>query len=177
MPVTDQQARALAFLAAAARPHGASRWDEAGIVANILKVRDRSLAGVAIAVRQAAEDRKAMSPGVIPSEGPHWRDPGQAPAKTEPNTFDPASCCDVCSVRMDAHRADDHAFVSALDHTRKLAATADEERDRKQAAREYARQALGDSKAEKPTTPEPPAPAPHPAAVRARAAMSETSDA
>lgn len=44
-------------------------------------------------------------------------------------------------------------------------------------ARAAAHQALGDSKAEKVPTPEPPAPAPHKDAERVRAAMSETSDA
>ena len=52
MPVTKAQAASLAELAAACRPHGAPRWDAAGIVAAIGKVKHLSLADVALAVFQ-----------------------------------------------------------------------------------------------------------------------------
>lgn len=113
MSVSEQQARAIAFLAAAARPHGARRWDEAGIYANIMKVADRSLATVTIAVMQAAEDRNAQSPGVIPTAGPHWRAPEQAPAEVRElrPRYDPRKVCHVCA--QPTHQsASDHAFLS-----------------------------------------------------------------
>lgn len=116
MPVTEQQARAIAFLASSVRPHGAPRWDEAGIYANVLKVRDRSLGSVVIATIQAAEDRNAQSPGVLPSAGPHWRNPETAP-RTGPNTWEPDKVCTTCS-RPEAackairHADDDHPFIS-----------------------------------------------------------------
>jgi hypothetical protein len=116
MPVTDQQARAIAFLACAVRPHGASKWDEAGVLANVLKVRDRSLSSVVIATMQAAEDRGAQSPGVLPTAGPHWRNPESAP-RPPLNTWDPNAVCTTCS-RPEAqcksvrHADDDHPFVS-----------------------------------------------------------------
>jgi hypothetical protein len=116
MPVTDQQARAIAFLACAVRPHGASKWDEAGVLANVLKVRDRSLSSVVIATMQAAEDRNAQSPGVLPTAGPHWRNPETAP-RIVLNTWDANAICTTCS-RQEAqcktvrHADDDHPYVS-----------------------------------------------------------------
>lgn len=119
MPVTEQQARAIAFLAAAARPHGASKWDEAGVYANVMKVADRSLASVVIGAMQAAEDRGAHSPGVIPTAGPHWRDPGSAPAPRSP--FDPAVTCGICGLseplcRRNVHGG--HEFNSLIETKR-----------------------------------------------------------
>lgn len=122
MPVTEQQARAITFLALAARPRHAPKWDEAGVYANVMKCADRDVGIVAIAVIQAAQDRSAVNPGVIPSNGPHWRapDPGQTP--TPLNTYDPATCCDICTRRFDRHGvvpASDHEFVSAHEHLRR----------------------------------------------------------
>lgn len=73
MTATDQQLRALAFLAKACRPNGARRWDEAGIMAALAKVADRSLAEVVLATVRAAADRDCETPGVIPTAGSHWR--------------------------------------------------------------------------------------------------------
>ena len=116
MPVTDQQARAIAFLACASRPDGAPKWDEAGIYANVLKVRDRNLGSVVIATIQAAEDRNAQSPGVLPSAGPHWRNPESTP-RAPLNTWESDKVCTTCSrveAKCAANRAagDDHPFVS-----------------------------------------------------------------
>lgn len=122
MTVTEQQARALTFLAASVRPTGASRWDEAGIYANIMKVADRSLAAVTIAVIQAAEDRNAQSPGVIPTTGPHWRNPETAPTPTR-TPYDPANTCHICGktkTRCVAFRGRDHEFL-AVDRARSIA--------------------------------------------------------
>lgn len=122
MPVTEQQARAITFLAVAARPHGATRWDEAGVFANVMKCADRELSTVTIAVMQAAQDRNAASPGVIPTAGPHWRPPVPGQTPTPLNTYDPATCCDICTRRFDRHGvvpASDHEFVSAHDHLRR----------------------------------------------------------
>lgn len=109
MTVNDQQARAIAFLAAAARPIGARRWDEAGIVANVLKVRDRALSTVVIATMQAAEDRNAVSPGVIPTAGPHWRTPESSP-RVEVDRVDPADLCHACEKKQ--HPTTDHEFIT-----------------------------------------------------------------
>jgi hypothetical protein len=109
MTVSEQQARAIAFLAAAARPTGARRWDEAGIVANVLKVRDRALTTVVIATMQAAEDRNANSPGLIPTAGPHWRTPESSP-RVEVERVDPAERCDLCE--RPQHATTDHEFIT-----------------------------------------------------------------
>lgn len=117
MPVTEQQARAITFLAMAARPTGAPRWDEGGVYANVMKVADRAVGAVTIAVIQAAEDRNAQSPGVIPTNGPHWRDPAAAPAEERPR-FDAMRTCSVCSLTREAcelrwaNDPDGHVFVS-----------------------------------------------------------------
>ncbi|MBA3782856.1 MAG: hypothetical protein H0X12_13520 [Nocardioides sp.] len=129
MPVTEQQARAIAFLAVSARPHGATRWDEAGVYANVLKVADRSLGSVVIATMQAAEDRKAQSPGVIPASGPHWRNPESAPS-SQRTPYDPMTFCGTCG--KPEHGATDHPFVS-VGHTR--AATTEPRIDALRAAR------------------------------------------
>lgn len=174
MSVNDQQIRAIAFLAAQCRPSGAPRWDESGVVASIAKVRHLALGDVILATIRAAQQADAKTPGVIGvMSSPCWKErQGQTgAAPLEP--FDHETFCDICGVPEERHVKADHAFVSVLDHTRKLAATADEERDRKQAAREYARQALGDGKAVKGPEPEKPTPTPNPNVARIRAAMTE----
>lgn len=121
MPVTEQQARAIAFLAASVRPTGAARWDEAGVFANVMKVADRQLSTVVIAVIQAAEDRKAQNPGVIPTRGPHWRTPESAPrAETQPYSAD--KFCHVCGQVLAGHRLVDHEPMSAAQYAQELAA-------------------------------------------------------
>lgn len=93
--IADQEIRAIAHLAARARPSGARRWNEAGIIAAIEKVRARSLYEVTVAVMRAANDRNADTPGVIPTAGPHWR------ADVDDDVpvierFDPVTTCGIC---------------------------------------------------------------------------------
>jgi hypothetical protein len=117
MPVNQQQMRAIAFLAAAARPNGAKAWDEDGIVANIAKVADRSLGAVVIAVMQAAKDRNAQTPGVIASAGPHWRNPETAPTAAKV-AYDANGFCSTCGQTAATCRvrfSDDHPFVSVAE--------------------------------------------------------------
>jgi hypothetical protein len=120
MPVTEQQARAIAFLAASVRPHGAAKWDEGGIFANVMKVADRQLSTVVIAVIQAAEDRGAKNPGVIPTAGPHWRDPESAP-KPPTQKWTAEGFCNVCGQPIDGHRLTDHEPISAAEYAAQLA--------------------------------------------------------
>lgn len=65
MSVTDDQARAITYLAAACRPKGAPRWDEQGIYAQVMKIADRNLPMVIEHVIRHASDAKARTPGVI----------------------------------------------------------------------------------------------------------------
>jgi hypothetical protein len=125
MNVTDQELRAVAFVVARCRPHGARQWDEAGIYAKIAEVRDRSLGSIIIAAVQAAEDRAALTPGVIPTPGPHWRTPDAAPVTTADKVEPSAHCAGcgkpkgICETRRavqrgmdrDDPRYDDHEYT------------------------------------------------------------------
>jgi hypothetical protein len=130
MTISDQQLRAITYLALACRPTGAARWDEAGTYANLVKVRDRSLGLVIIAAVQAAEDRKVVSPGVIPKPGPHWRTP-DAGTHADVIPFDRTRVCAICNrpesqCREVAARIEEepHAFESVAASRARQAAPA-----------------------------------------------------
>jgi hypothetical protein len=72
MPLTKDQARLLVPLLIACRPIGAPVWDEQGVMAALSRVANRNIAEVIIAATRAAADREAKTPGVIPTNGPHW---------------------------------------------------------------------------------------------------------
>lgn len=120
MPVTREQAQMLTALAVASRPTGAPRWDEAGVMAEIAKVKERHLADVILAVIRAADDRTAKTPGVISATGStHWRERGggeRLAPQREP--FDYAGCCAVCSLPEAKCRAvwQDHQYVSVAEY-------------------------------------------------------------
>lgn len=65
MTVTKPQAEMIASLAVAARPHGARRWDTAGVMAALGKVRGLELADVMMAAGRAARDRSLDTPAAI----------------------------------------------------------------------------------------------------------------
>lgn len=112
MPVDKSQAQMLATLAIACRPHGAPRWDEAGVLAVLAKVRHLALADVTHAVIRAAEDREARTPGVIGvTTSPCWRD--RDPARPVPiEKVSGAELCDLCGKSLLRHNAPDHVFVA-----------------------------------------------------------------
>lgn len=137
MPATDQQLRAIAYLVKDCRPHGARVWHEDGIYANLAKVRDRSLGSIVIAAIQAAEDRNAATPGVIPTPGPHWRTP-EAAVVTPADKVAPSEHCTTCGHTESACRmrwAGDHEFVSVA-RARGLKRTPDAAADIHEALRE-----------------------------------------
>lgn len=136
MTVTKDQAEMLATLAAAARPHKASRWDAPGVMAAIAKVRHLELAEVGMAVFRAARDRTVETPapiGILSS--PCWLErPVERP---QPPRSKPGSLCQTCGhprERCEAVRwdGDDHTFEpfakpsegSAVDELRDIKATA-----------------------------------------------------
>ena len=133
MTVTDQQLRALAFLTKACRPNGARRWDEAGILVALEKVRDRSLAEVIMATIRAATDRDIDTPAVIPMPGPHWQAAAVVRTGVTVKT-DPANRCGICSESRERCAriwADDHVFEPphappVIDVPRTVAALKDE---------------------------------------------------
>ena len=148
MSITKDQAQMIAALAVAARPSGASRWDEAGVVANLAKVRDRSLAAVVIATMQAAEDRNAHTPGVIPGQGPHWRNPESAP-RPPTVAYDANHFCADCGKHRDRHPPTDHPFLSVAEQRHRVA-NVDPSK-----YLERIRDEIGDSKAERVPAPKP----------------------
>lgn len=91
MTVTQSQAQMLTTLATACRPHGARRWNSAGVTAAIKAVADRSLPEVVMAVIRAAADRNVDSPGVIPTNGPHWAE-SAAVRQFVPEPPEPCHC-------------------------------------------------------------------------------------
>lgn len=119
MPVSKAQAEQLASLAVACRPYGAIRWDVAGVIAAIGKVKELALADVTLAVIRAADDRSVETPGVIGNtRSPCWRERGSdRPTVREP--FDRASVCGTCG--RGQHADLDHPFVSVVEQTRRLA--------------------------------------------------------
>ncbi len=117
MPVTKDQADMLAHLACAARPHGARRWDEPGVVAALLNVRHLDLAEVMGTVARAAADGELQTPGAIGNPAaPCWRNHDTADAPVTRDKYDPATTCTSCGLERqtcEARRSpdDDHVFA------------------------------------------------------------------
>jgi len=70
MPLTKAQADHLAALMHELRPE----WDAHGCLKALEKVAGRNPFDIAMAALRAAADLGAKTPGVIPSDGPHWRE-------------------------------------------------------------------------------------------------------
>ena len=90
MPTTDQDARALTYLAKRLREetHGANRWDEAGIYAIVAKLTGRNLALVVEQVTRHAADVDAKTPGAI--NRPF------TPEAPKANRWEPPKAADQC---------------------------------------------------------------------------------
>lgn len=115
MTVTKEQAQMLTTLAIACRPHRAPTWDEAGVMAQLAKMRDWSLAEVMLRVAVCADDREAKTPAVISAPG--TRIPELKAGRFEPDTWEPDLICSTCSkpearCRSIRFADDDHTFVS-----------------------------------------------------------------
>lgn len=124
MPLSDQDIRALTYLAGRCRPPHAPRWDEAGIAAAIAKVRHLHLADVALATIRAADDASARNPGVIANtQSPNWRERGTSrPAPREP--YDRTSFCGTCGQpesRCTANPHNDHDFETTEQRDARIA--------------------------------------------------------
>lgn len=101
----------LSALGVAMRPHGAPRWDAAGVMAALVRVQQLHLVDVVRAVVNAAEDRELRTPGAIGNPGaPCWRDrrPEQGKATV---VRDRGPWCQICGVTRTKHpEAGDHPF-------------------------------------------------------------------
>jgi hypothetical protein len=125
MTVTKDQAQMIAALATACRPNGARRWDHAGLMAALAKLTNRDLAEVIMATIRAARDRDCETPGVIPTNGSHWREQ-LAPLPYAPNVLDRSQRCSICSLSEPACRIRwhaDHEFKSAAAAAKEAAET------------------------------------------------------
>lgn len=141
MPVNEQDVRALTYLAARIRleTHGAGKWDEAGVAAVIAKLCGQGLAQAVERVARHAGDRDARTPGAILR--PFLPDAAAAPVQR----FDPDETCDVCGKQRDRHGDHDaHDFISVTDMRRHIN---DNTETAATNAIDYARQAIGDTKA------------------------------
>ena len=68
--LSREQAQALTRVVHLLRP----AWNEEGIYAALGQVKERAPFEVALAAIRAAKDDKAKTPGVIPTNGPHWNE-------------------------------------------------------------------------------------------------------
>lgn len=159
MTATDQQIRALTFLACAARPTNAPHWDEAGIAAAIAKVRHLDLSELMMAVGRAAGDRSLRTPAPIgdPSSSA-WRERNLekvAADNRKPDHWNRDEFCSACGKREGHQHPEDHTFESATSRTRRIAAEGDTEAERIEKAKDWARQGIYGAKDEQPKRPEP----------------------
>jgi len=102
--ITDDQARALAYLVSLLRA-GRNGWDQAGVRAAIHKARMNADAhDLCVAAIRAAQNPTNRTPAVIAMDGPHWRTGGgeltrdlPAPRCDKPgHTSYPATNCGAC---------------------------------------------------------------------------------
>lgn len=124
MTVTKDQAQMLATLATACRPLGARRWDTAGTMAALEKVKDRSLPEVVMATIRAAADRDVDTPGVIPTAGSHWQETRAVAPTPPPERPGPDGYCTACGhskVGHDIRFRGDHEFTTTADIARQRA--------------------------------------------------------
>lgn len=117
MPTSDQWADRLVVLAQDLRPHGARRWDAAGIRAQLRKVQHLALRDVTLAVVRAASDASIHTPAVIGDlRSSAWRERGlELPDAEEHHPFDPHETCGTCSLprhRCIANPHSGHEFES-----------------------------------------------------------------
>jgi len=111
MTITKDQAQMIAALAADSRPNGATRWDHAGIMTALERIRHWSLPEAIAETITAAADKDAETPGVIGRQGRSW-------ASVRAVTVDSAPVgtrCTVCGAiekfhHTYGHVARDHEF-------------------------------------------------------------------
>ena len=120
--ISKDQAQILATLACEARPRGAKRWDPAGVVAAIAKVRHLPLGEVTAATMKAAADRTFETPGAISNTTTScWR-PDPTPVNPPTDAPDPSRTCTVCHrSRYECERraaTNGHTFLAEADHVR-----------------------------------------------------------
>lgn len=107
MPVTRDQAHALAPLIAACCPTG-KRWDPPGILAALHQVSDRSLPEVIRAFTRGAEDRSCLTPAAVVKGAHHWAE--RSPHALTPRNVRPTEACGICGKADAPNHGNDHAW-------------------------------------------------------------------
>ena len=123
--ITKEQADVIVDLVQSVRP----TWDTPGILAALLKVRDRSLADITTAALNAAADPTMHTPKAISFTGPHWPKHGGSDGAMlhEPKCYICGHYRSECWRRHEFEikhgTPDPHAFETAEDAERNAART------------------------------------------------------
>lgn len=172
--MNDHEAQRIAAAANQLRPD----WPTSSVLTLLRKnLMDRPRRDVAVALTWIACEPATSNPARVLESGPWWR--AVAVEGTSPTTQGKRGpICVHCGherPHCERRNSTDHAYEGPDDWMRRRPAPGED--DRKAKAREYARQAVGDTKAAKEPEPEKPAPTPNPNVARIRAAMTEESNA
>jgi hypothetical protein len=111
--ITKDDAQMLATLACHARPHGARQWKPDEVMAQLEKLRGRSLGSVICAVTRCAMDRNVQRPEAIPSPGSHWSDT-MLTSTWVPNRPDPAVVAAVKAGAVDTASEHGQELVASV---------------------------------------------------------------
>jgi hypothetical protein len=125
MPVTPDQERMIVWAAGQLRPHGARRWDAAGIAKFVAQRKHLAFHEVLLDVIACAIDPNAHSPAVIGKVD--WRSrllnvAGERLPEPEP-AWDDGDRCAECSKPKhvcESIKHSGHEFTSIRDHARAL---------------------------------------------------------
>lgn len=132
---------------------------------------DRPRRDVFVALAWVACESGTSSPYRVLESGPWWRAVAVEGTTAPRNPFDPERDCDVCARPASVHRDHDgHAFISALDATRRRETDAEKAAE----ALAYAREAVAEAKALTPPADEKPKPPANPHVDVLRGAVAET---
>ena len=97
MPIDKPTAEALAVVAIASRPAGATRWDAAGILAALRKVHHLEAGEVAATVVRAACDPSLDTPAAIGNtSAPCWRPAHTTSSSSTPRSPRADQACFLC---------------------------------------------------------------------------------
>ena len=106
--LTPTEIATLCGILAKLRPHGAPRWQEAGIRAALVKVQGLDAANALMAAIRLSQDRDAATPAQIglPASQCWAEKPGEWRAPTEP--YDVGKVCGICDQPERRCKATEH---------------------------------------------------------------------
>lgn len=128
MTITKPQAQMLAAQVCECRPFGAIQWEEAKVMDQVLKVRERSHGSVICAFIRCAMDRNVVREECLSSPGPHWGDTMLTTDWVPDIATSTERCwCGVSQASHDIRRGRDHPFASEAEARRRAADTSSDE--------------------------------------------------